>query len=66
MSAASTRAPVRAALAVGLVAGSTLALQVLLTRIVSAALNWGFTVATLVAAACYAAAAGHARLGRWP
>ena len=30
------------------------------------ALNWGFTVATLVAAACYAAAAGHARLGRWP
>jgi len=30
------------------------------------ALNWGFTVATLLAAACYAAAAGHARLGRWP
>jgi hypothetical protein len=32
------RAPLRAALAVGLVAGSTLALQVLLTRIFSAAL----------------------------
>ena len=30
------------------------------------AINWGFTVATLLAAACYAAAAGHARLGRWP
>ena len=30
------------------------------------ALNWGFTVATLVAAACYAVAAGHAQLGRWP
>jgi hypothetical protein len=30
------------------------------------ALNWGFTVATLLAAACYAAAAAHARLGRWP
>jgi hypothetical protein len=26
----------------------------------------GFTVATLVAAACYAVAAGHAQLGRWP
>jgi hypothetical protein len=41
------RAPLRAALAVGLVAG-------------------GFTVATLHAAACYAVAAGQARLGRWP
>jgi hypothetical protein len=30
------------------------------------AINWGFTVATLLAAACYAAAAAHARLGRWP
>jgi hypothetical protein len=30
------------------------------------AINWGFTVATLLAAACYALAAGHARLGRWP
>lgn len=30
------------------------------------AINWGFTAATLVAAACYAAAAAHARLGRWP
>jgi hypothetical protein len=30
------------------------------------AINWGFTAATLLAAACYAAAAGHARLGRWP
>lgn len=30
------------------------------------ALNWGFTVATLVAAACYAVAAGHAQLGRCP
>jgi hypothetical protein len=30
------------------------------------AINWGFTVATLLAAACYAAAATHARLGRWP
>jgi hypothetical protein len=30
------------------------------------AINWGFTLATLVAAACYAAAAAHARLGRWP
>jgi hypothetical protein len=30
------------------------------------AINWGFTVATLVAAACYAGAAAHARLARWP
>ena len=33
---------------------------------ISVAINWGFTVATLVAAACYAVAAGHAQLGRWP
>jgi hypothetical protein len=96
----SERAPLRAARAVGLVAGSTLALQVLLTGIFSAllfyhlaffaislallgagaggvlvlgsvlaifvAINWGFAVARLVAAAYYAAAAAHARLGRWP
>jgi len=30
------------------------------------AINWGFTAATLLAAACYAVAAGHARLGSWP
>ena len=30
------------------------------------AINWGFTAATLLAAACYAAAAAHAALGRWP
>ena len=39
---AGDRAPLRAALAVGLVAGSTLALQVLLTRIFSAALFYHF------------------------
>jgi hypothetical protein len=38
----SERAPLRAAVAVGLVAGSTLALQVLLTRIFSAALFYHF------------------------
>ncbi len=30
------------------------------------AINWGFTVATLLAAACYAAATAHATFGRWP
>ena len=30
------------------------------------AINWGFTAATLLAAACYALAAAHAALGRWP
>ena len=30
------------------------------------AISWGFTVATLLAAACYAAATAHAMFGRWP
>jgi hypothetical protein len=30
------------------------------------AINWGFTVTTLLAAACYAVAAAHAALGAWP
>jgi hypothetical protein len=30
------------------------------------AINWGFTVTTLLASACYALAAAHAALGRWP
>jgi hypothetical protein len=30
------------------------------------AITLGFTAATLVAAACYAVAAAHAALGRWP
>ena len=30
------------------------------------AINWGFSVTTLLAAACYALAAAHAALGRWP
>jgi hypothetical protein len=30
------------------------------------AINWGFTVTTLLAAACYALAVAHAALGRWP
>ena len=30
------------------------------------AINWGFTATTLLAAACYAFAAAHAALGRWP
>ena len=42
MRADTTRAPLRSCLAVGLVAGSTLALQVLLTRIFSAALFYHF------------------------
>jgi hypothetical protein len=53
------RAPLRAALAVGLVAGPTLARDVRLQA-------GAFSAATLLAAACSAAAAAHARLGRWP
>ena len=30
------------------------------------AINWGFTITTLLAAVCYALAAAHAALGRWP
>jgi hypothetical protein len=30
------------------------------------AISWGFTVATLLAAACYAVATTHAMFGRWP
>jgi hypothetical protein len=30
------------------------------------AINWGFTATTLLSAACYALAAAHAALGRWP
>jgi hypothetical protein len=33
---------------------------------VAVAINWGFTAATLVAFACYAAALAHAAFGRWP
>jgi hypothetical protein len=33
---------------------------------ISVAIVWGFTVATLVAAACYAVAAADAAFGRWP
>jgi hypothetical protein len=33
---------------------------------ITVAIIWGFTVATLVAAGCYAIAAAHAVLGAWP
>jgi hypothetical protein len=33
---------------------------------IAVAITWGFTVATLLALACYAAALAHAALGRWP
>ena len=33
---------------------------------VAEAINWGFTVATLLAFACYVGALAHVRLGSWP